>query len=171
MINTVILEKTAAELRNILEIDSKTILNPSHLEELSKKIEEHLEGFNIISNSDLEGTPYLLLENENSFTIHIYGRNQSRFFDLVEQLTFAITLDKKSLNQYELQHSEFSFPRISSGNKAAQYLMLAFMMPPNAFYSAMVPYTSGDGSSIDIFKMQEEVNKYCYQRGRDLQLW
>ena len=169
MLNTVAIEEIATNLREILGIDPQTILNPSHLEELTNKIETNLEGFKIVSSQD---APWLLLENENFFTIHIYGNEETRFYDLVEQLTFAIILDKKSLNHYQLQRSIFNFPRMSAENQgAAQYLMLAFMMPSRAFYSALTQYSSGDGSSVHMFEMQEKVNKYCYKRGKDLHIW
>lgn len=169
MLNTVVLEQLATELREILELDSETILNPNHLEELSKKIEANLEGFKIESSED---APWLLLENEKNFTIYIYGNEETRFYDLVQQLAFAITLDKKSLNYYQLQRSVYPFPRMSSeDNGASNYLMLAFMMPRKAFLSALTQYSSGDGSNVQMFEMQEKVNKYCYRRGKDLHIW
>lgn len=164
MLNTVVLEEMATTLREILEIDPEIILNPSHLEELSKKIEANLEGFKIVST---QGEPWLLLENEKNFTIHIVGNEESRFYDLVEQLAFAIMLDKKSLNYQQLQKSVIRFTETKESN----YLMLAFMMPKKAFYSAMTQYSSADGSTIRMFDMQKEVNKYCYKRGKDLQIW
>jgi len=169
MLNTVALEEIATNLREILGIDPKTILNPSHLEELTNKIETNLENFKIVINQDL---PWLLLENENFFTIHINGNDKTCFYDLVEQLTFAFILDKKSLNYYQLQRSIFNFPRMTIENHGAyHYLMLAFMMPAKAFYSALTEYSSGDNSTVYMFEMQEKVNKYCYKRGKDLQLW
>lgn len=169
MINTVVLEQIATKLRDILEIDPEIILNPNHLEEISKKIETNLDDFKIVSSP---AAPLLLLENEKIFTIHIYGDTETRFYNLIERLAFAIILDKKSLNCYQLQRSVYHFPRIlSEDNGASNYLMLAFMMPKRAFYSAIVQHSSGDGSSVRISEMQEKVNKYCYKRGKDLHIW
>ena len=52
MLNTVAIEEIATNLREILGIDPQTILNPSHLEELTNKIETNLEGFKIVSSQD-----------------------------------------------------------------------------------------------------------------------
>lgn len=168
MLNTLALEDMATTLREILNIDSEIILNQTHLKELSQKIEEHFEGYKIITGED---GPLLILDNENFFTIYICGNKETQFYDLVRLFTFSILLDKKSLTQYELQHSTYKFPRFSTNHGADDYLMLAFMMPIKAFVSATTEYSSGDGSSIDMFKMQSEVNKYCYKRGIDLQMW
>lgn len=167
MFNKVAMEDFAMSLRDLLEIDSKIILNPNHLDTLSQKIEEKLEGFKIVHS---EHTTKLILENTNFFTIHICGNEENQFYDLVEQLTFAILLDKRSLNAYQLKHTEFYFPRISKDNGAAHYLMRAFMMPSKAFSSTLTKYSLGDGS-IRMIEMQREVNKYCYKRGIDLQIW
>ena len=60
---------------------------------------------------------------------------------------------------------------ISEDTRASDYLMLAFMMPETAFYSALTKYSSADNSTVHMFKMQKEVNKYCYKRGKDLYIW
>lgn len=168
MLNKVAMEDFAMTLRDILEIDSQTILNPNHLDELCKKIEEHLEGFKIVHTKH---TTKLVLENTNFFTIHICGNEETKFYDLVEQLILATLLDKKSLSAYQLQHSEFYFPRFVANDQGkTRYVMRAFMMPSKAFYSILQEYLLGDGS-IRMIEMQREVNKYCYKRGIDLQIW
>lgn len=161
------LEKMAITLRETLEVDSKVLLNSNNLEELLNKIKTNLPNFTVVIT---EKDSYLLLENDN-FTSHISGDRENQFYDLVEQLTFSIMLDKKSMSYNELQHSVFLFPRMATENKYTQYLMLAFMMPKEAFYSAVTQYSSADGSRIHMFEMQKKVNKYCHKRGRDLQLW
>ncbi len=168
MLNKLALEDMATTLREMLNIDSETILNQTHLKELSKKMEEYFECYKIITG---EEGPLLILDNEKFFTIYICGDEETQFYDLVRLFTFSVLLDKKSLNQYELQHSVYEFPRFSTNHGADDYLMLAFMMPRNIFISAITKYSSGDGSSIDMFKMQSEVNKHCNKRGIDLQLW
>lgn len=166
MIYNGMLEEKATELRNKLEIEPKIILNQNYLDYLSKKIEEHFEYIKISSDDD---ESFLSLENGKFFNIHICGGAEKRFYSLVEQFSFAVLLDKRTLNNYQLQYSEFSFPGMTETHNNAEYLMLAFMMPVRAFNSALVKYSSADGSSIDMFKMQEEVNKYCYRRLKTLQ--
>lgn len=161
---TITLEEIATELRKILQISPSIILNSNHLSEISKKIETNFDNFKI---EITKHEPYLLLENYKDFTIHI-NNEKDCFYDLVEQLCFGILLNRKSLSNHELQHSVYHFPRISY---ETDYLMLAFMMPKEAFYSTLVHYSSGDGSSIQMLKMQKEVNKYCYKRGKHLHIW
>lgn len=168
MLDKLRLEDIAKTLREMLNIDSETILNQTHFKELTQKIEEHFKNYKIIIG---EVGPLLILDNENFFTIYVCGNEETQFYDLVKLFTFSILLDKKSLNHYELQHSVYHFPRFSTNHGADDYLMLAFMMPRKAFLSATVKYSSGDGSSINMFKMQSEVNKYSYKRGIDLQMW
>lgn len=162
------LEETAAELREILEINSDAILNPSYFAELCEKLKTYFGYFDIKVNQYDTG---LLLENEKFFTIYLCGNDEKKFYDLVQMFTFAILLDKKSLTSYELQRKMFEFPRLSDNGGDDEYLMRAFMMPQKAFVSAVTQYSPGDGGSIMMYKMQKEVNKYCYQRGRDLQMW
>lgn len=85
-------------------------------------------------------------------------------------LSFIILFDKKTLNTYEIEHSEFRFPRLKM-DYDVEYLKLAFMMPRKAFLKELIKYSSGDGSTVNMFKMQDEVNKFCYKRGIDLNLW
>ncbi len=159
------LEEIAKDLRKTLGIDEKIILTPQHMDELIKKVET--EYFKIERTI---GNPYLLLEKEKYFTLNIRDNHEDGFHDLVEQLTFAILLDEKSLNYYQLQHSVFNFPRLLSRPEGADanYLMLAFIMPKDTFYSLIIKYSNGDGSMINMTKMEKEVNKYCYKRGKYL---
>lgn len=163
------LEEMAIYLREKLEINPEIILNPSHLNELSQKIQEHFKNFTIVYTS---GLSKLILNNQKYFIMNIYGDEENRFYDLVEQFTFALLLDKKSLSYEQLHHSEYMFPRSwSACQNRAHYFMLAFMMPQKAFYSTMSKYLCEDGLTIRMYKMQENVNKYCYRRGIDLQMW
>ena len=169
MLYTTELEEMAIHLREKLEIDSGIILNPSHLNELSEKIQKHFKFFSIVQT---KGLSKLISNNQKYFIMNIFGDEESRFYDLVEQFTFAIALDKSLLTYGQLHHSEFMFPRIwSVWQDKAHYLMLAFMMPQKAFCSEMSKYLCEDGQAIRIYNMQENVNKYCYRRGLDLKLW
>ena len=90
MLNNLVLEDMATTLREMLNFDSETILNQTHLKELSKKIEEHFECYKIITGED---GPLLILDNENFFTIYICGNEETQFYDLVRMFTFSILLD------------------------------------------------------------------------------
>lgn len=160
------LELLAKDLREFLGMDAEVILNSNNFEELSEKIGE-CKYFKV-SVSDKES--YVLLENENHFTIYLCGERETKFYELVRLFTYAVLIDKESLTAKELEHKIFYLQGFT--NKEAEYLMRAFMMPPKAMVKAMVQFeVAGDGSNIDMIKMQKEVNKYCYKRGKDLFLW
>lgn len=165
--NVVELEKLANDLRNILGIKKDIILNPKHLNELLSKLEQY-DDFKIVQD---QGGPTIVLDKGKEFTIFIEGGVETKFYDLVKLFTFAVILDKASLNEYELQHSVFNFPRFSANQKAEDYLMLAFMMPRDAFLKELVKYEFAGGSGVRMFDMQSKVNRYCYKRGIDLGLW
>ena len=169
MLNTVALEQLATHLRELLKLDTETILNPNHLEELSKKVEENLDGFKIETFEKCDGRSWLLLENEKNFTIRLWGDKETRFYDLVKYLSFAFILDRKSLNHSQLQHSEYLLPRLNGYEE--EYLMLAFMIPRKALLSAITQYSSADNSTVNIVEMNKKVNKYCSQRAKDLHIW
>ena len=166
MINKDILEELAIDLRSILKIDEEIILNPSHLKELTQKIERYLENIKIVNSPNLS---WLLLENGKTFTIHIYGNDEEKFYCLVTQLIFAIILDKKSLTELKLKRSIYLFPRTLS--KEAIYLTLAFMMPKKAFYSLVAKYTKEGKRNINFKEVEEKENRYFYKRGKDLGVW
>ena len=161
------LEEFASNLRKILQIDQNVILNPKNFDELLSKIQQY-DDFKIVQD---QGGPTLVLDKGKEFTIFIEGNVDTKFYDLVRLFTFATLLDKSALNQYELNHSEFNFPRFSANQKSEDYLMLAFMMPRDAFVKELVKYEHADGARVRMFDMQSEVNRYCYKRGIDLGLW
>lgn len=168
MLDTFLLEEIAMKLREKLGIPQNIIINPDYLERLCESVESKLEGFKIKKDS---GSSWLLLEEGKFFTIHIQGNREQQFYNLVEQLIFAIMLDKDTLNGYELRRKEFLFPRMTNDEGASSYVMMAFMMPRRAFLLTLNKYSSGDGSRVYMQTMQKEVNKYCYKRGSDLKLW
>lgn len=165
MMNTRLLEDIAVSLRKTLGMDTTTILNPTHVEELSKNIDEKLEGFKVVRSTIISG---IVLENQENFTLYIDNTKDS-FYNLVKELAFALLLDKKSLNHYELQHSEFAFPRRVSDE--VEYLWLAIMMPYDAYNSAILKYSSLDGTRVSGEIFEKENNKYCYLRGQQLHFW
>ena len=161
------LEDVAIELRKALKIDIDLNINPKYLDELCQKIQNNISNIKIIKNED---GPKVTLKDGENWTIYICGNEEEKFYNLCEMLSFIILFDKKSLNGYELENSEFRFPR-SKMNYDMEYLNLAFMMPRKAFLRELIKYSSGDGSSVKMSKMQEEVNKYCYKRGVYSDLW
>ncbi len=166
-----LLERVAEEFRKTLEIDSDIILNPNYFEEVCKKMQRHFsKQFKINETSNKEGPATLSVENGNTFTITLNGSRERMFYELIELIAFALLL-----NEEEMKHSNkvFYFPRITTGyeNECKRYLMLAIMMPKAIFFDVLTKYQSSDGGAVDILKMNEEVNKYCYERATTLHLW
>lgn len=165
------LEKVAEELRKTLEIDSDIILNPSYFEEVCEKMQKHFTKlFKIYKTSFEDGVSTLVVEKDRTFKINLCGTRDRMFYELIEQIAFALLLDEEERNQ---NNKVFYFPRKTTGyeNECRRYLMLAIMMPRKVFSTVLTKYQTADGGAVDILKMNLEVNKYCNERASTLHFW
>lgn len=165
MINKNSLELLAISLRNAIGIASDEILNPTYLEELKAKISRY-SCFKIVEAKSSDNVK-VVFENKKSIKIYLYGNDEKKFYDLVEMFTFAILLYAEAKED----NSEFYFPRMTKDQGESDYLKLAFMMPKDAFLLRLIKYSSADGASVNLYKMEKEVNKYCHKRGIYLGIW
>ena len=164
MINKNSLELLAISLRKVLGISPNIILNPTYLDELKTKISKY-SCFEIVEAVSKDNVK-VLFENDQRIKIFLYGNNEKKFYDLVEMFAFAILHDTKEAN------SEFYFPRMTNDQGEADYLKLAFMMPKDEFLLRLINYSSAaDGTRVNLYKMEKELNKYCYKRGISLGIW
>lgn len=163
MIDKSSLELLSISLRNVIGITSNVILNPTYLEELKSKISRY-SCFEIIEAKSSDNVK-VVFEKNKSIKIFLYGNHEKMFYDLVEMFTFAILRDSNE------EDGEYYFPRMTKDQGKADYLKLAFMMPKDEFLLILIKYSSADGSTVNLSKMEKEVNKYCKKRGIDLGIW
>lgn len=171
MFNKRKVEEFTLAIREVLGIDSKLLLTPDHLEELIQKIEKSreisgMDNFKIITE-DGNNTPILILDKGKNFTIHIFGNKETKFEDLMKMFTIAWCLDKKTLSQYQLEHSIWE-PKCLE--EIEHYFMRSFILPEEAFRLAMIPYMDAIGETVRIEDMCKEVSKYSWARAIDLRI-
>ena len=163
------LEQIAVSLREVLEIGNGKVLKKDDFHFLVSKIQEVFTYITIkFVNYDID--PILELKDREKFIIILSEKKglKDKFDDLLRVFTYAIIFDKKTLNEYELEKYQFNYGQIYNDENAS-YLMLAFILPKDVFLHEMVKYSYAD--RVEIFKMEEEVSKYVYKRGQDLEIW
>lgn len=118
------MEKLSECLRNILEISSDKILNPTDLDDLKNKITK-FSCFKIVEAKSKDNVK-VVFEKPDSIKIYLYGNKEKQFYDLVEIFTFTVLIISE---YFEATESEYYFPRVKDQEDETDYLKLAFMMP------------------------------------------